>query len=79
MIAMSSVQSVNQNQRQNPFLTPKNTGYVAGAAILAASLRAFNQSKPVVKSHKFLGYIAAALTLLHIGVVEYLHHKYKKM
>ena len=76
---MSSVQSINQNQRSKPILTPKNTGYAAGVAMLAVTMRAFNQSKPIVKSHKFLGYLTAVLTLLHIGVVEYLHHKYKKM
>ena len=35
--------------------------------------------KSYTKSHKFLGGITAALTLLHIGVVEYLHSKCKKM
>ena len=78
MLVMTIVQPINQN-RPKSFLNPKNTGYAAGAAMLAVSVRAFNKSKPVIKSHKILGYIAASLTLLHIGVVEYLHHKYKKM
>ena len=75
---MTAVQPINQN-RPKCILNPKNTGYAAGVAMLVVTVRAFNKSKPIVKSHKVLGYIAAALTLLHIGVVEYLHHKFKKM
>ncbi|MBE7704018.1 MAG: hypothetical protein E7Z89_08215 [Cyanobacteria bacterium SIG28] len=76
---MSKVQKVENNQFKKPLLTPKNTGYAATGAILLATTRAFSKSKPVTKTHKLIGYLAGALTLLHIGVVEYLHHKYKKM
>ena len=76
---MSKVQKVENNQFKKPLLTPKNTGYAAAGAILLATTRAFSKSKPVTKTHKLIGYLAGALTLLHIGVVEYLHHKYKKM
>ena len=76
---MASVQQINQNNRPKFLLNPKNTGYAAGVAMLALTIRGFNNSKQVVKIHKPLGYIAAFLTLLHIGVVEYLHSKYKKM
>ena len=75
---MSSVQKINQTQKR-PFLTPKNTGYAAAAAMLVTSTRAFTAKKPIAKSHKIMGVITAALTLLHLGVVEYLHCKYKKM
>ena len=75
---MSSVQKINQTNNK-PFLTPKNTGYVAAGAMLITSVRAFTAKKPIVKSHKIMGIITAALTLLHVGVVEYLHLKYKKM
>ena len=76
---MSKVQKVENNQYKKPLLTPKNTGYAATGAILLATTRAFSKSKPITKTHKLIGYLAGALTLLHIGVVEYLHHKYKKM
>ena len=62
-----------------PFLTPKNTGYAAAGALALTTIRAFSNKKTVTKSHKILGGITTALTLLHIGVVEYLHSKYKKM
>ena len=75
---MTSVQPIN-NTKPNTFLTPKNTGYAAAAAMLLLTARAFTSSKPVVKTHKILGVVTGVLTLLHIGVVEYLHHKYKKM
>jgi len=67
------------SKRNNQILTPKNTGYAAGVAMLAAGLRACSKKKGVVKTHKIIGYIAILLTLLHIGIVEYLHYKYKKM
>ena len=75
---MTSIKKINQAQKR-PILTPKNTGYVAAGAMLIATARAFTTGKSVVKSHKSWGFITAGLTLLHIGVVEYLHHKYKKM
>ena len=75
---MTSVQKINQTQNK-PFLTPKNTGYAAAGALFVTTARAFTNKKAIAKSHQFWGGITAALTLLHIGVVEYLHHKYKKM
>ena len=75
---MTKVQQVNNNHPK-PFLTPKNTGYIAAGALAVTTIRSFNSSKPITKSHKIFGFIAVGLTLLHIGLVEYLHHKYKKM
>ena len=75
---MSKIQKID-NTNKKPLLNPKNTGYMAAGALLITTIRGFSKAKPITKSHKILGYISAALTLLHIGVVEYLHHKYKKM
>ena len=75
---MTSVQKINQTQNK-PFLTPKNTGYAAAGALIITTARAFTTQKNITKTHKAFGFITATLTLLHIGVVEYLHHKYKKM
>ena len=87
---MTKIQGVNkrvgvnkgvkaENQNRKPLLNPKNTGYAAAVAIGLTGIRGFTKTKPVAKSHKILGFISIALTLLHIGCVEYLHHKYKKM
>ena len=76
---MTKIQKVDNNTFKKPILNPKNTGYAAAGAIAIATLRAFNKSKTITKSHKVFGFIAAGLTLLHIGVIEYLHCKYKKM
>ena len=77
---MTSVNKIkSETPRKKYLLNPKNTGYAAAGAILLSTTRAFSKSKPITKTHKFLGYLSAALTLLHIGVVEYLHYKYKKM
>ena len=75
---MATIQKIDQTQNK-PFLTPKNTGYAAAGALIVTTARAFTNNKPIVRSHQFWGGITVALTLLHIGVVEYLHHKYKKM
>jgi len=75
---MTKVQKIG-NYYKEPILTPKNTGYLATGALIVTTARAFTKSKSITKSHKLLGFITAGLTLLHVGVVEYLHHKYKKM
>ena len=77
---MTTVQRIDtQSNYKRPLLNPKNTGYAAAGAMLITTARAFTHKKSIVKTHKIWGYITAGLTLLHIGVVEYLHHKYKKM
>ena len=73
---MSKIQKVDNNYKK-PLINPKTTGYAAAGAIAITTARAFTKAKPVTKTHKTWGLIATALTLLHIGVVEYLHHKYK--
>ena len=74
---MASVQNINQTQKR-PIINPKTTGYAAAGAMVITTARAFTSKKPIAKTHKILGFITAGLTLLHIGLVEYLHHKYKK-
>ena len=74
---MSKVNPVNN--LNNPIITPKNTGYAATIGIISTAASAYSKNKDIRKFHKFLGFITAALTLLHIGIVKYLHHKYKKM
>ena len=75
---MPKIQKVENNYKKS-ILTPRNTGYAAAGALLITTARAFTSAKPITKSHKLLGFISATLTLLHIGLIEYLHHKYKKM
>ena len=80
---MTKIEKINggtsSQGRKKSVLTPKNTGYAAAGAIGFATIRSFSNNKNVRKSHKWIGYLAGILTLLHIGVVEYLHYKYKKM
>lgn len=78
---MTSIEKISDTKysQSKPFLTPKNTGYAASAAMALNCVRAFSKNKTVIKTHKPLGYISAALTALHIGLIEYYHHKYKKM
>ena len=71
---MSKINKIDNNY-QKPLLTTKNTGYAAAGTVLLATTRAYNKS---AKTHKFIGFLAGALTLLHIGVIKYQHFKYKK-
>jgi hypothetical protein len=73
---MSSVQKIKGSSN---IFTPKNTGYVAAGTILATSVRALSKNKTVTKTHKALGIISVIATVLHVGVIEYLHNKYKKL
>ena len=75
---MTTVKKIENNYKK-PILTPRNTGYAAAGALLITTARAFSSAKPITKSHKILGFISTVLTLLHIGLIEHLHHKYKKM
>ena len=61
------------------WITPKSTGYAATAAMILSGTRAVSKNKFVQKYHKPISYVALTLTALHIAVVEFYHHKYKKM
>ena len=74
---MARVNKLESNYKK-PLLTPRNTGYAATGALILATTRAFSKNKNIKKTHKIIGYIASILTLLHIGVVEYLYLKHKK-
>ena len=64
--------------RQNPIITPKTTGYSATLGLGLAIASGISKNKSFRKAHKPLAYISAALSLLHIGLIEYYHHKYRK-
>ena len=63
----------------NKIITPKSTGYAATVGLGLSVWSGVSRNKSFRKTHKLLAYITAALTLLHIGLIEYYHHKYKKM
>ncbi len=69
------VNSVNKNS----IFTPKTTGYAATAGLTAAVLSGVSRNKTFRKAHKPLACLTAILTAVHIGLIEYYHHKYKKM
>lgn len=65
--------------RRNKILTPKTTGYAATAALGLSVLSGISKNKSFRKTHKTFAYISAFLTAVHVGLIEYYHHKYKKM
>ena len=67
------VDSVKPNQ----IITPKTTGYAATVTLGASILSGISKNKTFRKQHKVLAYLSAALITLHIGLIEYYHHKFK--
>ena len=63
---------------QQSIVTPKTTGYSATAGMALTVLSGISKNKSIRKTHKPLAYITAAITALHIGLIEYYHHKFRK-
>lgn len=76
---MTRVNKINNQEYKKPILTPRNTGFLATGAIGLSTIRAFSNSKNIKKNHKLFGCLTTIFTLLHIGTIEYLRYKYKRM
>lgn len=63
--------------KPNPIITPKTTGYAATVALGASIISGVTKNKTFRRQHKVLAYLSAVLTALHIGLIEYYHHKFK--
>ncbi len=68
------ISSINSNK----IITPKSTGYAATAVLGIATLSGLSKNKSFRKAHKPLAYLTVALTTVHIALIEYYHHKFKK-
>jgi hypothetical protein len=75
---MTGVQGVNAAQNK-PLLRGSNTGYMALAGMGLTTAAGICKNKTAGKYHKPLGYITAALTLLHLGVILHNRNEWKKM
>ncbi len=65
--------NVNVNSKKNKKINyVKTTGYLATVFAVGSGVAGNNKK---IKLHKKLAYIAAVLTALHIGIVEWFHHK----
>ena len=64
--------------KSNRILTPKTTGYTATAGLAWSIYSGVSKNKSIRKTHKPAAYISAALTALHIGLIEYNHYKWKR-
>lgn len=58
-------------------ITPKTSGYAATVGLGASVVSGVSKNKNFRKMHKPLAYMTAILTALHIGLIEYYHHKFK--
>lgn len=69
-----SIQPVNNIQTKNNYKYNyvKISGYSTLALGSACVVQAYRHK---IKSHKILAYLTALLTLAHVGIIEYFHHK----
>ena len=58
-------------------VTPKTTGYAAAAGLGLAVWSGISKNKTFKKTHKPFAWASALLTILHIGLIEYYHYKYR--
>lgn len=65
----------NQNQGYKNRNYTSITGYAAAACGVTSGILG---AKKKIKLHKYFAYIAAALTALHIGIVETKKYQYQK-
>jgi len=65
------------NGIQSQIFTPKTTGYAAAAGMGITLLSAVSENKTFNKVHKPVSWLTALLTILHIGLIEYYHYKYR--
>lgn len=66
---MTTIQRVNQNNTAKPILNAKNTGYIALGAMCLAIAKPMPIVKPLKLYHKYIGYIAAALSFIHLETI----------
>ena len=64
--------------QSNRFITPKTTGYASAVCMGTAIVSGISKNRTIRKTHKPSAYIGAILTVLHIGLIEYYHSKFKK-
>ncbi len=60
------------------YITPKTTGYTATAGLVLSVMSGVSKNRSFRKFHKPAAYATAAITALHIGLIEYNHYKWKK-
>ncbi len=60
------------------YITPKTTGYAALTGIGATVMSGITSKKALKRTHKPLACFTAALTGMHVGLIEYYHYKYNK-
>ena len=59
-------------------ITPKTTGYASAAGLCLTVLSGMSKKRLIYRAHKPLAFLTAGITALHIGLIEYYHHKYSK-
>lgn len=73
-MSIQPISSTTPSQNKYKKFATGITGYGALATGIASGIVAHNKK---IKLHKTLAYIAGALALAHVGIVEYFHHNKK--
>ena len=63
---------------KSAIMTPRVTGYSAVSALGLTMLSRYSKNKSFQKTHKPFALLTAGLTLLHVGLIEYMHYKYNR-
>lgn len=65
------------NKISSSYITPKTTGYSSAACAGMAIISGISKNKYLKKTHKMFAYLTGITTVMHIGLIEYNHYKYK--
>ena len=72
--AINSANSNIRSKKNKKVNYVKTTGYLAIASAVGSGIAGHNKK---IKLHKKFAYLAMGLSVLHIGIVEWFHHKRK--
>ncbi len=65
------------NSIQSTIITPKSTGYAAAGGLGLTVISGMSKNKYIRKAHKPLAIFSVLSAILHIGLIEYYHYKFK--
>ena len=65
------------NSIQSQIFTPKTTGYASAVGMGITLLSGLSKNKAFRQVHKPASLLTVLLTILHVGLIEYYHYKYR--
>ena len=62
---------------QSNIITPKTTGYAAALGLGLTVISGMSKNNSIRKVHKPLAIFSILSAILHLGLIEYYHYKFK--